>query len=86
MVADDQLVIAKTVQFEGKTTKIAVLQIILQIFAQRQKYVWSQKQESRMDSTSEAATIGTSATAGEQVKQIETMFQKHSIYDANYDS
>ena len=38
------------------------------------------------DTTSEAATIGTSVTVGEQVNQIETMFQGHSIYDANYDS
>ena len=38
------------------------------------------------DTTSEAATIGTSATAGEQENQIETMFQIQSIYDANYDS
>ena len=38
------------------------------------------------DAISEAATVGTSATAGEQVNQIEKMFKKHSIYDANYDS
>ena len=38
------------------------------------------------DNSSEAATIGTSATVGEEVNQIETMMQKHSIYDANYNS
>ena len=38
------------------------------------------------DTISEAATIGTSATAGEQVNQIETTFQRHHIYDANYNS
>ena len=38
------------------------------------------------DTFSEAATIGTSATIGEQVNQIETMMQRQSIYDANYDS
>ena len=38
------------------------------------------------DTSSEAAIIGTSATAGEQVNQIETMLQRHSIYDVNYDS
>ena len=38
------------------------------------------------DTISEAATIGISATAGEQVNQVETMFNRHSIYDANYDS
>ena len=31
------------------------------------------------DTTFEASTIGTSATAGEQVNQIETMFQRHSV-------
>ena len=38
------------------------------------------------NSISEAATVGTSATAGEQVNRIDTWFQKQSIYDANYDS
>ena len=38
------------------------------------------------DTSSEAATIGSSVTVGEQVNQIESMIQKHSIYDANYDS
>ena len=38
------------------------------------------------DNSSQAATIGTSATVGEQVNQVEAMMQKHSIYDANYDS
>ena len=38
------------------------------------------------DTTSEATTIVTSATAGEQLNQIETMFQRHSVYDANSDS
>ena len=37
------------------------------------------------DTTSEAAQVDTSA-AEEQENQIETMFQKHSLYDANYDS
>ena len=37
------------------------------------------------DTSSEAATIGTSATKGEQVNQIDAMMQKHSIYDAIYD-
>ena len=38
------------------------------------------------DSISEAATVGTSATVGEQVNYIDRLLQKHSIYDANYDS
>ena len=38
------------------------------------------------DSISEAATVGTSATVGEQVNHIDRLLQKHSIYDANYDS
>ena len=38
------------------------------------------------DTISEAATIGTSATAEKQVNQIETTFQRHSFYDAIYDS
>ena len=38
------------------------------------------------DTTSEAATIGTSATVGEQVNQIEKVFQGHILFDANYDS
>ena len=37
------------------------------------------------DSISEAATVGTSATVGEQVNHIDRLFQKQSIYDANYD-
>ena len=38
------------------------------------------------DSISEAATVGTSATVGEQVYHIDGWLQKESIYDANYDS
>ena len=38
------------------------------------------------DSVSEAATVGTSATVGERVNDIDRLLQKHSIYDANYDS
>ena len=38
------------------------------------------------DSISEAATVGTSATVGEQVDHIDRLLQKQSIYDANYDS
>ena len=38
------------------------------------------------DTISEAATIGTSDLTEEQVNQIETMFQTHSFYDANYNS
>ena len=38
------------------------------------------------DNISEAATVATSATGGEQVNQIDKLLQKHSTYDANYDS
>ena len=38
------------------------------------------------DSISEAATVGTSAVVGEKVNHIDRLIQKHSIYDANYDS
>ena len=38
------------------------------------------------DASSEPATIGTSKTVEEQVNQIDAMIQKHSIYDAKYDS
>ena len=38
------------------------------------------------DSVSEAATVGTSATAAEQVNNISKLLQQKSIYDANYDS
>ena len=38
------------------------------------------------DSISEAATVGTSATVGEQVNHIDRLFQKQSTYDASYDS
>ena len=38
------------------------------------------------DSVSEAATVGTSATAAEQVNNIDRLLQKQGIYDANYDS
>ena len=37
-------------------------------------------------SVSESATVGTSATALEQVNNIDRLLQYHSIYDANYDS
>ena len=38
------------------------------------------------DSISEAATVGTPATVGDQVNRTDRLLQKHSIYDANYDS
>ena len=38
------------------------------------------------DSISEAATVGAAATTGEQVHHIDRLFQKQSIYDADYDS
>ena len=38
------------------------------------------------DSITEAATVGTSATVGEQVNHIDRLLQKQGIYDANYDS
>ena len=38
------------------------------------------------DSTSEAATVGTSATVGEHVNHIDRLLQKQSIYDAKNDS
>ena len=38
------------------------------------------------DSVSEAATVGTSATAADQVNNINRLLQQQSIYDANYDS
>ena len=37
------------------------------------------------DTSSEIATIGTSAPVGEQISQIENLMQRHSVYDANYD-
>ena len=38
------------------------------------------------DSIFETATMGTSATVREQVNHIDRLLQKHSIYDAYYDS
>ena len=38
------------------------------------------------DSVSEAATVGTSTTAAEQVNNIDRLLKQQSIYDANYDS
>ena len=38
------------------------------------------------DSVSEAGTVGTSATAAEQVNNIERLLQEQGIYDENYDS
>ena len=38
------------------------------------------------DSVSEAATVGTSTTAADQVNNISKLLQQKSIYDANYDS
>ena len=37
------------------------------------------------DTTSEAATVGTSASVGEQVNHIDRLLQKRSIYDAIFD-
>ena len=38
------------------------------------------------DSVSEAATVGTSTMAAEQVNNISKLLQQKSVYDANYDS
>ena len=38
------------------------------------------------DSVSEAATLGTSATAADQVNNINRLLQQQTIYDTNYDS
>ena len=38
------------------------------------------------DSVSEAATVGTSTKATEQVNKLDRLLKQHSIYDANYDS
>ena len=38
------------------------------------------------DSVSEAATVGTSTTAAEQVNNIDRLLKQQSIYDVNYDS
>ena len=38
------------------------------------------------DSVSEAATVGTSTTAVEQVNNIDRLLKQQGIYDANYDS
>ena len=38
------------------------------------------------DSVSEAATVGTSTTAADQVNNINRLLQQQNIYDANYDS
>ena len=38
------------------------------------------------DFVSEAATVGTSPTAAEQVNNIDRLLQKQGFYDANYDS
>ena len=37
------------------------------------------------ETISEAATVGTSSSVGEQLNHIDRLLQKHSIYDANYD-
>ena len=37
------------------------------------------------DTTSEAATVGTSASVGEQVNHIERLLQKRSVYDEIFD-
>ncbi|XP_075243721.1 beta-1,3-galactosyl-O-glycosyl-glycoprotein beta-1,6-N-acetylglucosaminyltransferase 4-like [Convolutriloba macropyga] len=51
--------------------------------------IWSYKKKRKIclnDSGSEAGTVGTSATAAEQVNNISRLLQQKSIYDANYDS
>ena len=64
------------------------LRLILQKFVKRQQTTMKPKRRANEvdGTTSETAMVGTSTTAGQQVNQIETTFQKHSLCDTNYDS
>ena len=81
VVTDGQLVTVKTVLHNEKLQQLLNSEVCRKTKVQM-------KQESRVKDVddTEASTIGTSAAAGEQANQIEIMLQRHSIYDANYDS
>ena len=87
MVIEGQLLIVKIVLLAEKTAKTLELRIFLQKFVERlNKKMKPKPRFNNVDeTTSEAGTVGASATAGEQVNQIETIFQNNSIYDAIYD-
>ena len=85
---DGQPHIDKTVPPVGKIAKTVVLPTTSRKFAENLNINISQKPRVNNvdDSISEAATVGTSATVGEQDNHIDRLLQKQSIYDANYDS
>ena len=85
---DGHLVIVKTALLAEKTVETVELRLSLQKFVEKQQTTMKPKRRAnKLDgTTSETAMVGTSTTAGQQVNQIETMFQKHSLCDANYDS
>ena len=80
-----RLLIDKTVLLVGRIAKTAELQIILQKCRKpKQPFKPKPRVNNVDDSISETATVGTSATVGEQVNHIDRLLQKHSIYYANY--
>ena len=87
VVTPGQPVIVRTVLQVEKSVKDMELLIILQKSSKTKIPIKPKPWVNNVDDlSSEVANIGTSAMAAEKVIQIETIMQKHSIYDANYDS
>ena len=71
----------------ARTVKTAELPTTLQKFVGKPKNLLNPNPVNYVDdSVSEAATVGTSTTAADQVNNINRLLQQQSIYDANYDS
>ena len=84
---DGQQLIDKTALLVEKTAKTGIANHFAKVSRKAKQQMKTKPRVNNVDDTiSEAATVGASATAGEQVNQIEKMFQKHSSFDANYDS
>ena len=87
MVTLGRPVIVRTAQRVERTANIVELQTILQKLPKVEDSDEAKTTAKMVDDTiSKAATIGASATVGKQMNQIKDMVQRHSIYDANYDS
>ena len=87
MVTLGRPVIVRTVQGVERTASIVELQTILQKSRESKIQMKPKPRLNNVDDTSlEAATMGTSATVGEQMNQVQDMMQRHCIYDANCDS
>ena len=77
------LATVKTAQHEEKLVNTAASVKILRKSAKKNPLKPKPRVNNVEDVSSEAARVGTSATAEEQVKEIDYMLKKHNIFDAN---